>query len=267
MWASGFSKGLKHKGRYLRWFPGNGLFPAPSVRNRFRATEHREHWWASWEQECCPCFTQWKKPQASGLVCISDFPSAWTLAVFRITSLTFEMHKTLRSLETKWGSICTNLKKRGSWSAEEECAAAPLPVPQQSMVLQLAALRGEQWKAVLRETERTVPFPLPAKSWEKYCLVPQPSADCSSNVFSLHLCDRHTYERGQVHCAVQVPVAVSRQAGKGSAANVHLCSQSLVLPSPFSMHNPPVAPCFAVSVVCIALRFRCGAVLLPDTLN
>lgn len=30
---------------------------------------------------------------------------------------------------------------------------------------------------------------------------------------------------------------------------------------------PPVAPCFAVSVVCIALRFRCGAVLLSDTLN
>lgn len=29
----------------------------------------------------------------------------------------------------------------------------------------------------------------------------------------------------------------------------------------------PVAPCFAVSVVCIALRFRCGTVVLSHTLN
>lgn len=149
-----------------------------------------------------------------------------------------------------WGGVC----------------AASLTVPWQGMDLYLAVLREEQWKTILRERElcHSLFQPNPGKKMVSY---PSHPIDCSCNVFSLHLCDHHTYWRGWVHRSVWA-VAVSHEADRRQC-----CQQPSMFLFPgcsfpiLDAQTLPVAPCFAVSVVCIALRFRCGTVVLSHTLN
>lgn len=117
------------------------------------------------------------------------------------------------------------------------------------------------------EWEKTVPFPLPAKFWEKIVSYASHPIDCCCSVFSLHLCEHHTYWRGWVHRSVRA-VAVSHEADRRQC-----CQHPSVFLFPgcsfpiLDAQTLPVAPCFAVSVVCIALRFRCGTFVLSHTLN
>lgn len=133
------------------------------------------------------------------------------------------------------------------------------------MVLRLTVLHGEQQKTVLRDRELChSPFqPNPGKKG----LLSQPSWLFFQGVFPSSLWSSHILAwLSSLRCAdtgSHVPWGWQK-----ATLPVPICVLSLWL---LLLHSqctaPPVAPCFAVSVVCIALRFRCGAVLLSDTLN
>lgn len=117
------------------------------------------------------------------------------------------------------------------------------------------------------ETERELchsPFqPNPGKKIVSY---PSHPIDCSCSVFSLiSVIITHT---GVVEFTAAWAVAVSHEA-----AGRQCCQHPSVFLFPgcsfpiLDAQTLPVAPCFAVSVVCIALRFRCGTVVLSHTWN
>lgn len=158
-----------------------------------------------------------------------------------------------------------NLEKEENWSVEEE------------FVLLLSPCRSRAWICSLQWCERSNE----KQSWEREnCAIP-PSSQILGKKLShipaipltvpavcfpfISVIITHT---GVVEFTAVWAVAVPHEA-----AGRQCCQHPSVFLFPgcsfpvLDAQTLPIAPCFAVSVVCIALRFRCGTVILSHTLN